>query len=279
MLKFLKYRIIKFLEKIPFIQLFAYNNLSYFKFLFPHDKDYYALKLLFKNNEKRAFVDVGGNIGLSTIGFRELGYKNNNIYVFEPDKKLYKNYLLNLKKYYKKIFLFNFGLSQKNEEKILYKAYYNNLFLHFNNSFSLNYIKKKIRSNYPKKYQRFSYQKEKLILKNFDNLNLKNNICFVKIDVEGLDHIVLRGMKKTIKKQKPIILIEYNNSNFNSVYKILKSRYFCYFYMLEMNSLKKLNNLDLKKLIFNKSFDLKYSKNSFNLIFIPKDFIFINNLN
>ena len=143
MLKFLKYRIIKFLEKIPFIQLFAYNNLSYFKFLFPHDKDYYALKLLFKKNEKRAFIDVGGNIGLSTIGFRELGYKNNNIYVFEPDKKLYKNYLLNLKKYYKKIFLFNFGLSQKNEEKILYKAYYNNLFLHFNNSFSLNYIKKK----------------------------------------------------------------------------------------------------------------------------------------
>ena len=27
----------------------------------------------------RDFIDVGGNIGLSTIGFRELGFKNNKI--------------------------------------------------------------------------------------------------------------------------------------------------------------------------------------------------------
>ena len=68
-------------------------------------------------------------------------------------------------------------------------------------------------NKYPKKYKRFSYQKEKLVLKNFDNLNLKNNICFVKIDVEGLDHIVLRGMKKTIKKyaNKVIFSNKYDN--------------------------------------------------------------------
>ena len=71
----LKHQIIKTIEKFPLIQIFIYNNLQYFSFLFPHDKDYYALNILFKKNEKRTFIDVGGNIGLSTIGFRELGFR------------------------------------------------------------------------------------------------------------------------------------------------------------------------------------------------------------
>ena len=94
----LKHQIIKIIEKFPLIQIFIYNNLQYFKFLFPHDKDYYALNILFKKKEKRTFIDIGGNIGLSSIGFRELGFKKNKILVFEPDKFLIKNYLIKIKK-------------------------------------------------------------------------------------------------------------------------------------------------------------------------------------
>ena len=140
MFKFFKYKAVKFLEKIPIVQMLIYNNLKYFKFLFPHDKDYLALRILFNKNEKRTFVDVGGNIGLSTIGFRELGFKNNQILIFEPDKLLIKKYLNNLKKYYSNLKILSFGLSNKNEFKNLYKAHYKNLFIHFNNSFSKNYI-------------------------------------------------------------------------------------------------------------------------------------------
>ena len=78
MINFVKYRLIKFLEKIPFIQLLIYNNLIYFKFLLPHDKDYFALKLIFNKNEKNSFLDVGGNIGISTLGFRQLGFNKND---------------------------------------------------------------------------------------------------------------------------------------------------------------------------------------------------------
>ena len=34
----LKYQTVKFIENIPLIQIFIYNNLSKFKFLFPHDR-------------------------------------------------------------------------------------------------------------------------------------------------------------------------------------------------------------------------------------------------
>ena len=166
MLNFFKYRLIKYLEKIPFLQVFVYNNLQYFKFLFPHDKDYYALNKLFNKDEKRTFLDIGGNNGLSTIGFRELGFKKNKIIIFEPDKFLYKKYLLKIKKNYKNIVIYNFGLSNRNEQKFLFQAYYKNIFLHFNNSFDLNYIKQKIKDNYPNKYKNFFYKKKNSKLKN-----------------------------------------------------------------------------------------------------------------
>ena len=86
MLLHLKHQLIKKIEKIPLLQIFIYNNLKFFKFLLPHDKDYYALKLLFSKNEKRSFLDVGGNIGLSSLGFISLGFKENKIHIFEPDK-------------------------------------------------------------------------------------------------------------------------------------------------------------------------------------------------
>ena len=88
-----KYRLVKLIETIPLLQIFIYNNLEKFNFLFPHDKDYNGIKLLFHKNEKRDFLDIGANIGLSTIGFREMGFKLNNIHLFEPDNFLIKEYL------------------------------------------------------------------------------------------------------------------------------------------------------------------------------------------
>ena len=93
-----KYRIVKLIETIPLLQIFIYNNLEKLNFLFPHDKDYNGIKLLFHKNEKRDFLDIGANIGLSTIGFREMGFKLNNIHLFEPDNFLIKAYLNKIKK-------------------------------------------------------------------------------------------------------------------------------------------------------------------------------------
>ena len=210
----IKYQFVKFIEKIPLLQIFIYNNLEKFKFLFPHDKDYLALNLLFNKSETRDFMDIGGNIGLSTIGFRELGFKKNKIHIFEPDNFLIKNYLSKIKKIYKNLIFYNFGLSSKNSKKKLFKAFYKNNYFHFNNSFSKSYIKNKIKENYPEIYRNFTYKSEILKLRKLDSLNLKLNPCFIKIDVEGLDHLVLQGMKKLINKTQPVVLIEYNHSNF-----------------------------------------------------------------
>ena len=266
----IKYQLVKFIENIPLLQIFIYNNLEKFKFLFPHDKDYLALNLLFNKSETRDFMDIGGNIGLSTIGFRELGFKQNKIHIFEPDNFLINNYLSRIKKVYKNLIVHNFGLSSKNSKKKLFKAFYKNNFFHFNNSFDKSYIKNKIRENYPEIYKNFTFKSEILKLKKFDSLNLKLNPCFIKIDVEGLDHLVLKGMMKLINKTRPVILIEYNHSNFKNIYNFTKKKYDCYIYNIDTNKLVKLKLIDIKKLLKGQILERKYVKNSVNLFYINK---------
>lgn len=272
MFNYLKYSFVKFLEKIPIIQMFVYNNLIFFKFLLPQEKDYLGLKKLFNQNEKRTFVDVGGNIGLSTASFREMGFKKNQILIFEPDKSLIDKYLKKLEYYYKNIKIYPFGLSDKNEFRTLYQANYKNLFIHLNNSFSKEYILKKIKNNYPDKFSYFKYDKKKFQLKKFDSIRYKKKICFIKIDVEGLDHLVIYGMKNFLKKNKPIFLIEFNQSNFYKIWIKLKKNYNCYSYNIENKSFLSFSNIMIKKLINGHIFDKRYDKNSINLFLIPKNF-------
>ena len=267
----LKHQIIKFIEKFPLIQIFIYNNLQYFTFLFPHDKDYYALKILFKKNEKRSFLDIGGNIGLSTIGFRELGFKNNKIIIFEPDRYLVKNYLLKITKKYSKLIIYSFGLSNRNCSQKLFRAYYKNILFHFNNSFSFEYLKKKLKDNYGAKSKKFDIKSTNLILRKFDDLNISLKTCFIKIDVEGFDHLVIYGMKKFLKKQKPVILVEYNYSNFEKIFNFLDKYYECYFYNFNKNKLVKLLTPEILRLKRGQILENKFKKNSVNIFFIKKE--------
>ena len=270
MIKKFKHQIVKFIEKFPLIQIFVYNNLFYFDFLLPHDKDYYALNILFKKDERRTFIDIGGNIGLSTAGFRRLGFNKNKIIIFEPDKELIKKYLLKIKKKFSNIKIYPFGLSERKIKKTLYKAYFKKKYFHFNNSFSLEYIKSKLKDNYGNKSKNFEIKKTKLILEKFDNLKIASKVCFIKIDVEGYDHYVINGMSKFIKKQKPVILVEYNLSNFKMINKNLKKYYDIYFYDFNFNKLIKLSKKQIQKLYKGQVLEKLYNKNSVNIFFINK---------
>ena len=264
----LKFYFVRIIEKIPFIQILIYNFISNFDFFFPHEKDYYGLKKLIKISDKGDFLDIGGNIGLSTIGFRKLGYKN-KIVIFEPDK-LYC--VKKLKKLKKKIFnlkIIDFALSDRNEKKVLYQAYFFGIKMHFLSSFDRKYLKNIINQVYYFFKYFFKIKTQKLILKRFDTLRLSTKPIFIKIDVEGYDHKVIKGMIKTIKKYKPIILVELNKENFGKINKILKKHYEPYLFIYKKNNFKiierkAINNINKR---FKRSFNFSMPRNVF---FLPK---------
>ena len=49
----IKYKIIRLIESNHKLNLLIYNNIRFFKFFLPHEKDYYGMLLLCKNQKKQ----------------------------------------------------------------------------------------------------------------------------------------------------------------------------------------------------------------------------------
>ena len=239
-----KFKIIRFIERNYKLNLFIYNNINLLKFLLPHEKDYYGMLLLCKQKNSGVILDIGASLGISSMGFRKLGFKN-KIYAFEPNYYLFINYLKKNFKKDKKIFLKNIALSNKNITKIMYFPFYNSKCIHYFSSFDKKYLINSIKITFPKLLENLVIKEKKIKCIKYDDLNLQVKPYFIKIDTEGYDHLVLGGLKKTIKKYKPIFLIEYNQEYYNNVKKILNN-YAPYIYDIKKNKMiklgKKINN-------------------------------------
>ena len=85
-------------------------------------------------------------------------------------------------------------------------------------------------------------------------MTLNLNPYFIKIDTEGSEHLVLKGLINTIKNYKPVIMVEKNDINFLKVEKFLTKNGYNIFSFRDEN---------LKKYVFKK-------KEHLNLICIHK---------
>ena len=81
--------------------------------------------------------------------------------------------------------------------------------------------------------------KEDVFFKNFDEIyNFKNQISFIKIDVEGNELDVLKSMNKNLINNQAIILLEFDVKNFNEnneIVTFLKNAGYNFFYFFETN--------------------------------------------
>ena len=189
------------------------------------------LKVLFgwlKNKIKfNNVVDVGAYLGNHSVYFSNY-FKG--VVSFEPNPYSFDLLKINTKQK-KNIKIYNFGLSNKNSTE----DFYNYEFNHGGSSV----IKSK----------KTPYTKHRAKFYSFDKLNLKKKIDLIKIDVEGNELNVLKGMKETIQKSSPIILFETQKKEiFNgtsAVINYLKSIEYNKFYSIE-------NYPNTKVTIFNK---------------------------
>ena len=246
------------------------HYISYF--FYPTEKDYLGLLKIFDKNFEGDILDIGGNFGQSTISFIRLGFNKNKIHIFEANKRIFSS-LKKVKKKYKNIYIYNFGLSNKNIKKYLYTPVINNFFIYTESSFNLKFLKQHINYRFPKIKNKFRFKREKSSLQKFDDLNLKISPKFIKVDVENHELEVISGMKNTIKKYKPIILLEYNFQNFKKIYNKLKKDYDVYIYNLKKNKMINFNRNKIQILSKNKK--IIFENNEIrNIYFIPKKYNF-----
>ena len=145
---------------------------------------------------RRVFVDVGA--GLGSIS-RPLASHFDELHCFEINPESREALIANMAEH-KNTYVYDFGLGPSTQEvEFGYHSTYRNV----------GSVIKENGESYQKP-RRGRYTPNvigKLKIKALDELNL-NNVDAIKIDVEGYEFEVLKGMKNTIKHNSPAIFIE-----------------------------------------------------------------------
>ena len=213
-------------------------------------KNNYEKELLiidkFENKNKSA-IDVGVYRGVYSY---EMSKYSKIVHSFEPNPVIFKHINDNLKKISKNIILYNYALSDKNGTLELKIPIRNKKY--GKDNFEEYYLMGRATVHEKNKFQ--DYESFKINSKKIDDINFKNKISFIKIDVEGHEIEVIDGAKLTIKRNKPTLLVEIEEQHSKkkvdeSINYINKLGYKSFYY--EKDSLKNTSELKNFKLYNN----------------------------
>ncbi|MDB0032487.1 FkbM family methyltransferase [Alphaproteobacteria bacterium] len=193
------YKIKKINHKNQELKFHIINYLTYYRASTFSDKEPETLEWIESFNENTIFFDIGSNIGLYSIYAAKL--KKSKVYCFEPS-------VFNLE-----LLVQNIHLNNVNDNTVILPLALNdkNSIEAFNLS---NLSKGGALSSFGKNYNQYG---EKINIKNYyytvgmklDNLVKYLNIDFpnyIKIDVDGIEHLILNGMTDILEKTQSILI-------------------------------------------------------------------------
>lgn len=151
----------------------------------------YRKYLLNMMSHKRTMLDVGSNIGTWS---RCMCNHFDEVIAFEPSLLNIKAFKKNLSKY-KNVKLIEKGLSDSVKSKVKF-------YLNPHNCGHIGIKKYKVDTQHKDDFY--------ADITTIDKCNFKN-VDLIKVDVEGEEFSVLKGAIKTIKRDKPFIIIERND--------------------------------------------------------------------
>ena len=174
------------------------------------------LNKLIKKHSVNYFFDIGSNCGYYSL---QLGKKFEKIKIlsFEPNEEAYFKFNKTLsinQNISEKITLYNFGLSDT-ETTLKMRSLVKYGYRQTGGSTIHN----------DENYEDKNYKNVKVYKANFkiadEVIDINNSVLAIKIDVEGHEYNVLKGLKKIINNNKCILQLEIMNNNFEEVNKFL----------------------------------------------------------
>lgn len=140
------------------------------------------------------FLDIGANVGAYIFSL-ESHLKPENIYAFEPNHQLYKR----LKRLFPNSHISDIALSDNNTEAEFKIPVINGKNVHTRGTLQTDF--------HEQDEEKTILQKVKV--RKLDDLKINfSRLDFIKIDVEGNEMRTLFGAKETIRKHRPILMVE-----------------------------------------------------------------------
>ena len=162
----------------------------------------------FFENEIECILDVGANIGYNSLFYNEFFSNKIKIHSFEPHPVSYYFLKKNLASF-DNIRLYNFALGSENKEDYMSIPGYESHRLSNLGTMSIG--------------QNSNNLKAKILIKKFDSLAIslqQFKSIYIKIDVEGYEHNVLKGMLNFLRNDINLYLKIEINKDFHNVEKI-----------------------------------------------------------
>jgi len=181
--------------------------------VFESFRDDGALAYLNNHIKKGQIIfDVGSYVGLSSLYFAKKLENLGKVFCFEPNKynllRIKNNFSLN-PEYLENIHLYDFGLSDKNEDAEMLLS--DNIESGYASTSQL--IKGGGTAIPKAELESIGFFRETIKLKTLDNFVEESGVIpnIIKVDIEGAEVLFLKGSLKTLTKHKPVLFIELHN--------------------------------------------------------------------
>lgn len=187
-------------------------------------------------------LDIGANIGIHSVFYSKIA-KEGSIFSFEPSRDTFTILLRNVKNL-SNVIPFNLALSDKTEIVNFYECEDN----------ALSGLKDTLRSPVRILSKVLCFRGDDFI----PNLNL-TKLDFIKIDVEGFEEQVLKGLEKTIRLFKPKVFCEIYKGQYSN--------------LKPLDTINFIINLNYKAFVMSKDYLIPFVEHNddlHNYLFLPQ---------
>jgi FkbM family methyltransferase len=201
--------------QVPFLyRFYQSNSLVGLRSVFQpfYEKEFRELRQLVGTEwNPSSIIDVGGNLGQSGLAMSRI-FKSENLFIFEPNPPMARQCRRLQFESIKNVQVFEVGLSKMESFVELFTPSYNRVtffgLASLSEEQSISLLRPESIWGYDE--NKLRVDRTKIELRTLDSFGF--NTQFIKIDVEGAEVDVIDGALETIKKCKPIILVECTGS-------------------------------------------------------------------
>lgn len=220
----------------------AWSLVHHLPFLLPHDASYRGVKHL-GLAPGGLILDVGANDGISALSFRKLLPSNPILSV-----EISPRHAPTLRELKSRMTNFDYvlvGAGDTHGTLRLFTPTYRGILLHTFAGVDRDAVRRALEIAFGEKIaSRCSILEDDTTIQPLDELNVTP--VFIKIDVEGMGHAVLRGLRTTLETSRPAVLIEVEPDDIDEIVGFMKTiRYSAAVYDSRSDSLRPFEGSDL----------------------------------